>query len=119
VFSQLHYFSDASETGFRSVSNLRLSNGHGGIYCTILQGKSRLVPLKQITIPRLELSAAVASVQLDNVLKRELDLPLAEQSVFWMESTSIVRFIRNETKRFHTFVANRIAIIRDGSDLDQ
>ena len=31
----------------------------------------------------------------------------------------MVRYIRNETKRFYTFVANRIAIIRDGSDPDQ
>ena len=84
VTSQLHHLSDASETGFGSVSYLRLSddNGNGGIHCTILQGKSRLVPLKQVTIPRLELSAAVVSVQLDKVLKRELDLPLTEKSVF-------------------------------------
>ena len=58
-------------------------------------------------------------MQLNKVLKRELDLPLAEKSVFWTDSTSVLRYIRNETKRFHTFVANRIAIIRDGSDPDQ
>ena len=119
VTSQLHHFSDVSEIGFGSVSYLRLSDDNGGIHCTILQGKSRLVPLKQVTIPRLELSAAVVSVQLDNVLKRELDFPLTEKSVFWTDSTSVLRYVRNETKRFHTFVANRIAIIRDGSDPDQ
>ena len=70
VSSQLHHFSDASEIGFGLVSYLRLSDGHGGIHCTILQGKLHLVPLKQVTIPRLELSAAVISVQLDKVLKR-------------------------------------------------
>ena len=58
-------------------------------------------------------------MQLDKVLKRELDLPLAETSVFWTDSTSVLRYIRNETKRFHTFAANRIAIIRFGSDRDQ
>ena len=31
----------------------------------------------------------------------------------------MLRYVRNETKPFHTFVANRIAIIRDGSDPDQ
>ena len=119
VSSQLHHFSDASEIGFGSISYLRLSDGHGGIHCTILQGKSRLVPLKQVTIPPLELSAAVISVQLDKVLKRELDLPLTERSIFWTDSTSVLRYTRNETKPFHTFVTNRIAIIRDGSDPDQ
>ena len=48
VSSQLHHFSDASEIGFGSVSFLRLSDGNGGIHCTIFQGKSRLVPLKQV-----------------------------------------------------------------------
>ena len=119
VSSQLHHFSDASEIGFGSVSYLRHSDGHGGIHCTILQGKSRLAPLKQVTIPRLELSAAVISVKLDKVLKRELDLPLAEKSVFSTDSISVLRYIRNETKQFHTFVASRIAIIQDGSDPDQ
>ena len=119
VTSQLHHFSDTSEIGFGSVSCLRLSDDNGGIHCTILQGKSRLVPFKQVTIPRLELLAAVVSVQLDKVLKRELDFPLTEKSVFWTDSTSVLRYVRNETKRLHTFVANRIAIIRDGSDPDQ
>ena len=31
----------------------------------------------------------------------------------------MLRYVRNETKRFYTFVADRIAVIRDGSDLDQ
>ena len=82
VSSQLHHFSDASEIGFGSVSYLCLSDGHGEIHCTILQGKSRLAPLKQVTNPRLELSGAVISMQLDKVLKRELGLPLVEKSVF-------------------------------------
>ena len=77
------------------------------------------MPLKQVTIPPLELSAAVVSVQLDKVLKRELDLLPTEKSVFWMDSTSMLRYVRNETKRFYTFVANHITVIRDGSDQDQ
>ncbi|XP_044184754.1 uncharacterized protein LOC122964893 [Acropora millepora] len=32
---------------------------------------------------------------------------------------SVLRYIKNERKRFHTFVANRIAVIRDGSHPDQ
>ena len=117
--SQLHHFSDASEIGFGSVSYLRLVDNSGRIHCTILQGKSRLVPPKQVTVPRLELSAATVSVQLDKVLKRELELPLTDASIFWTDSTSVLRYIKNENKRFHTFVANRIAMVRDGSDPDQ
>ena len=41
------------------------------------------------------------------------------QYILLNDSTSVLRYVRNETKQFHTFVANRIAIIRDGSDPDQ
>ena len=57
----------------------------GRIYCTILQGKSCLVSLKQITIPCLELSAATVSIQLDKILKRELELSLTDESTFWTD----------------------------------
>ncbi|XP_015748663.1 PREDICTED: uncharacterized protein LOC107328444 [Acropora digitifera] len=119
VSSQLDHFSDASEIGFGSVLYLRLEDDCGRIYFTILQGKSRLVPLKQITIPRLELSAATVSIRLDKILKRELELSLTDESTFWTDSMSVLRFIKNESKRFHTFVANRIAVIQDGSHPDQ
>ena len=119
VSSQLLHFSDASKIGYGSVSYLRLVDRCGRIHCTILQGKSRLVPLKQVTVPRLELSAATISIRLDKVLKRELDLPLTDDSTFWTDSTSVLRYVKNENKRFHTFVANRVVIIRDGSRPDQ
>ena len=119
AYSQLHHFSDASEIGFGSASYLGLVDINGRVHCAILQGKSRLAPLKKFTIPRLELSAATVSVRSDKAIKRELELPLTEPSVFWTDSTSVLRYVNNEDKRFHTFLANRIAIIRDGSDPNQ
>ena len=119
AYSQLHHFSDASEIGFGSISYLRLVDINGRVHCAILQGKSRLAPLKKFTIPRLELSAATVSVWSDKAIKRELELPLTEPSVFWTDSTPVLRYVNHEDKRFHTIVANRIAIIRDGSDPNQ
>ena len=113
--SQLHHFSDASESGFGSVSYLRLVNGEGAVHCSFLCAKSRVAPLKTITIPRLELSAAAISVKQDKVLRRELEIPISSQSVFWTDSTAVLRYMKNETRRFHTFVANHVALIRDGS----
>ena len=116
--SQLHHFSDASEAGFGSVSYLRLVNGQGAVHCSFLCAKSRVAPLKTITIPRLELSAAAISVKQDKVLKRELEIPISSQSVFWTDSTAVLRYMKNE-RRYHTFVANRVALIRDGSEPHQ
>ncbi|XP_059371009.1 uncharacterized protein LOC132158999 [Carassius carassius] len=77
-------------------------------------GKSRVAPLKQTTIPRMELTAAVVAVNTDKMLKDELELELFE-SVFWTDSTTVLRYIDNEGLRFKTFVANRIAVIREST----
>ena len=42
-------------------------------------------------------------------------MPLNSESVFWTDSMSVLRYVKNENTRFHTFVANQIAILRDGS----
>ncbi|KAK7880408.1 hypothetical protein WMY93_032954 [Mugilogobius chulae] len=53
--------------------------------------------------------------KMDTMIKAELGVPLQE-SVFWTDSTSVLKYVNNEDRRFHTFVANRIATIRDLSD---
>ena len=56
-----------------------------------------------MTIPRLELTAAALAVRMDVMLREELKITL-EESVFWTDSTAVLRYIANKTKRFHTFV---------------
>ena len=116
--TQIHHFSDASQCAYGAASYLRIVDTDGNIDCSFVVGKSRLAPLKGITIPRLELSAAVVSVKLDNMIRRELDLPI-KASIFWSDSTSVIQLIRNQTKRFQTFVANRLSIIHDGPSPEQ
>ena len=67
-----------------------------------------------MTTPRLELSAAVVASRLDKTLLNEIDIPV-DESAFWTDSTCVISYIRNNDKRFHTFVANRIAIIHDAT----
>ena len=115
---EIHHFCDASEIGYGTVSYLRTIHEDGKINTASLFAKSRLVPLKRITILRLELIAATLAVKIDIMLKEELEFNL-QQSVFWTESTSVLRYISSKDKRFHTFVANRITVIHEGSDPEQ
>ena len=115
---QLHHFSDASESGYGAASYLRVTDAAGQIHCSLLIGKSRLTPLKVVTIPRLELTAATVAVKLDLLLKQELDLPI-HKTVFWTDSTSVLQYISNESRRYQTFVANRVSTIREHSTLSQ
>lgn len=73
-------------------------------------GKARVAPLKHTTIPHLELTAATMAGRMDKMLRKELQLQLAE-SVFWTDSTAVLKYINNETTRFRTFVANRVSQI--------
>ncbi len=118
VSSQIHYFSDASEKGYGSVAYLRLCNREGKVHCTFLFGKSYVAPLKAITISRLELMAAVSAVKANSMIVKKLDIPV-QRIVFWTDSTTVLRYIRNEKSLFHTFVASRLAVIHDGSKVRQ
>ena len=104
---ELRHFSDTSELGYGAVSYIRLVNKLGDVRCFLVMAKSRLAPLKAITIPRLELSAAVLAVRLDRMIRQEIRLPI-KSLTFWTDSTCVLRYIRNKEKRFQTFVANRV-----------
>ncbi len=56
---ELHHFSDTSFRGYSLCTYLRMTDAQGRINCSCLLGKSRVTPLKAITVPRLELTAAV------------------------------------------------------------
>jgi len=116
--AELHNFADASQITYGAASYLRLVDVENKVHCTFLTGKSRLAHLKPMTVPRLELSAAVLAVQLDKMLKEELDVPVAH-STFWSDSTCVLQYIRNQSKRFHTFVANRLTVIHENSEPHQ
>lgn len=66
----------------------------------------------------MELTAATVAVRIDKVMQDEIELPL-EPSVFWTDSTSVLKYIQNETSRFQTFVANSVAVIRAASKASQ
>ena len=116
--TQLHHFSDASQDGYGTVTYLRLVNDHGHIHCSFVLAKARVAPLKTVTIPRLELTAATVAVGVDEVLRKELDLNI-DYSYFWTDSTSVLGYVKNETARFHVFVANRVQRIRERSAPEQ
>ncbi|XP_013381171.1 uncharacterized protein LOC106152206 [Lingula anatina] len=116
--SELHVFCDASQHAFGACAYVRSVNPDGKIHVALLASKGRLAPLKQVTIPRLELSACVTAVQLDSLVRRELDLDLMH-TTYWSDSKVALGYISNESRRFKTFVANRVSLIRENSDPSQ
>ena len=118
VTNEIHHFCDASQCAYGAVSYLRQVDSERQAHCSFLVGQSRLAPLKQMSIPRLELAAATVSVRLNRLLKNELEIPI-DKITFWTDSMTVLRYIANESKRFHTYIANRVAIIREDSSPSQ
>lgn len=110
---KLHHFCDVSLSAYGSVSYLRAVNTEGKAHCALLLGKSRLAPIRQMTISRLELSAAVIVVRMDRMLSLELTSEI-QHSVFRTDSMIFLQYIYSRSKRFQTFVANCLFVIRDG-----
>lgn len=71
---QLHIFSDASEIGYGASAYLRIEDPDGPTHWLFIMGKARNAPVKFISIPRLELQAAVLATRLKGMLREELDL---------------------------------------------
>ena len=112
---ELHHFADAGQPAYGAVSYLRTVTPDGHAHCVLLASRARLAPVKTLTIPRLELAATSLAVK-GQELARALDTQ-AEQN-YWTDSTTVLKYIRNERTR-HVFVANRLAAIHDGSNLEQ
>ena len=114
---QIHHFADSSSEAYGACSYLRLTNEQGSIHCCLLIGKCRLAPLKTLSIPKLELTAAVLAVRLDIMIRKELECDTCV-STFWSDSTAVLQTIRNCKKRFPVFVANRISVIETHSRVE-
>ncbi|GFX59476.1 integrase catalytic domain-containing protein [Trichonephila clavipes] len=96
---------------------LRCINTSGEISVSLLCSKSKVAPLKNITIPRLELCGAVL---LSKLLKRTLDAFKVNisQIYLWTDSSIILALIKKPLAQLKTFVRNRVSIIHELTESD-
>ena len=111
----MHNFADASTSGYGQCSYLRVKDEDENVHVSLVMGKSRVAPTKITTIPRLELTAAVVSAKVAVMVQEELNYTKLKQ-YFWTDSKVVLGYINNDAKRFHTFVANRVQVIRSNTD---
>ena len=114
---ELHIFCDASTEAYGACAYLKTEEVEKA-ESFLISGKSRVRPLKQVTIPRLELQAAVTAVRMASQLRRELHLVIKDE-FFWTDSQVVLSCINNRSKRFKTYFANRLTEIHEKSDRSQ
>ncbi|XP_062711342.1 uncharacterized protein LOC134289484 [Aedes albopictus] len=111
---EVHVFVDARETAYCCVVYFRLVS-ESGVQVALVGSKSRVAPLKTLSIPRLELKAAVLGAQyLQSVLSNH-ELPVSKRYL-WTDSTTVLAWILSDHRRFQKFVAVRVGEILTLSD---
>ena len=82
------------------------------VHYSLAMGNARVTPLKPMTILRLELTAALGSVRVSEILSRERRYDEIKE-VFWTDSKVVQAYIHNSARCFHAFVANQVQQIRN------
>ena len=112
--ASLHHSLDASQSGYSECSYVRLVDNTGRVHCFLVIGKSRVSPLKPVTVPRLELTAATVAVKVGKLLESKMQYENLT-STYWIDSRAVLGFINNSSRRFHMFVANKVQLIHENS----
>ncbi|GFS49144.1 uncharacterized protein TNCV_2410082 [Trichonephila clavipes] len=107
-----HGFADASERCYGLAVYCKSKNLKSETLVRLITSKSRLVPIKSLKIPRLELCAAVLLVKLVKRVVAALQLETAELYL-WSDSMIVLAWLRKEPMDLKTFVQNRVAKIQE------
>jgi len=109
---QLHGFCDASTHALSALVYLRAINVEGEITTNLITTKTKVAPLKRLTIPRLELSGAVLLTKLTTHVLQVLDLK--EVPVYmWTDSSITLTWINNHPSKWKDFIQNRVVHIQE------
>ncbi|KAK5856900.1 hypothetical protein PBY51_010180 [Eleginops maclovinus] len=108
---KLHVFCDASERAYSAVAYLQGETQDGEPTMSLVASKSRVAPLKKMTLPRLELMGAVIGARLANNLMITLKMePI--QIRMWTDSMITLHWICSSAQKWKQFVGNRVTEIQ-------
>lgn len=109
---QIHGFSDASTKAYGACLYICIVKSNGTLACNLLCSKSKVAPLKPISLPRLELCAALLLSRLLAKVKL-IYKPLTLDTFLWSDSTITLCWIKSDAARWNVFVANRVSEIQE------
>jgi hypothetical protein len=107
VESEVVSFCDASSKLYAAVVYLRSEDNFGNIVCRLMCSKTRVAPLKEQTIPRLELQGAVLASELTSRVIKNLNISVNNTYIF-SDSTIVLCWLSKVPTKWNTFVANRV-----------
>ncbi|XP_066588158.1 uncharacterized protein [Prorops nasuta] len=109
---QLHGFCDASSVGYGACIYIRSKDKFGMISSQLVTAKSRVAPIKPLTIPRLELCGASLLAHLFDEVIKIIDIKQFSKVIFWCDSSIVLYWLDTSPHKLKTYVANRVTNIK-------
>ena len=108
---EIHGFADSSLKAYGSAVYLCAEDEDKNRVSNLIMAKSRVAPMKRITLPRLELLAAFITAKLLHYVVQALRISV--DSVYaWSDSQIALAWIRKSSYCWKVFVANRVQEIQ-------
>jgi len=96
---QLHGFADASQSAYDACFYIRTRNATGNYKIQLLISKSRVAPIKAVSLPRLELCAAVLLARLQEKVINSINIPKL-RNFLWTDSTITLSWIKAFSRKW-------------------
>ena len=103
---------------FCAVAFLRAQHEDGSWHVSFVVGKSRVAPMKVLTIPKLELQAALLAARIRLQLCNELTSKISH-TYLWSDSSTVLQWLRTADNKHPILVANRVCEILEHSSVDE
>ncbi|XP_065094437.1 uncharacterized protein LOC135714962 [Ochlerotatus camptorhynchus] len=112
---ELHVFVDASSTAYAAAAYFRIVDG-GKIRCSLVSAKTKVAPIKLLSVPRLELQAAVIGTRLMKSIIANHTLQI-KRKVLWSDSSTVLNWLRSDPRKYKQYVAFRVTEILDETEV--
>lgn len=109
--TELHVFCDVSESAYAAVIYARVIDSFGDIRTTLLTAKTKVAPIKSVSLPRLELCGAILAARILQRTKESMCIDDVN-TYAWTDSTIVLAWLGGHPSKWKSFVANRISEIQ-------
>ncbi|XP_013178833.1 PREDICTED: uncharacterized protein LOC106125965, partial [Papilio xuthus] len=111
INTEMHIFCDASLKAYAAVVYWRFIRTDGKVFVCFVTSKSRVSPLRPVSVPRLELQAALLAARLASTVRTEHTDITPTRRYFWTDSKTVLQWIRSDPRTFKPYVAHRLGEI--------
>ena len=112
---EIHGFSDAGDQAYGAVLFLRWELIDGSFVCVPVMIKAFVAPAKKKSIPRLESLGSLTLARIYDACTKMLTFADIDQAkkFLWIDSTTVLSWIKTPPKEFRPFVSARVAEIQE------